>query len=132
MAVGLFDGEYLLPLSWNEIRQRAMTFARNWPEASRERAEAQTFWNEFFEVFGLRRRTVAAFEEPVRNLTGATDFIDLLWHGKLIAEHKSRGGNLAKAHPQAIGYARNLHNTGRTAQAPRYIIVSDFRPHRPA
>jgi len=88
-------------LSWNEIRQRAITFARNWAEASRERAEAQTFWNEFFDVFGIRRRTVAAFEAPVRNLTGATDFIDLLWAGKLIAEHKSRGGDLANAESQA-------------------------------
>jgi hypothetical protein len=115
-----------LPLAWNEIRQRAITFARNWSEATRERGEAQTFWNEFFEVFGIRRRTVAAFEEPVRNLSGAYDFIDLLWQGKLIAEHKSRGGNLAKAHTQAIGYIQNLHNEGRDAEVPQYIVVSDF------
>ncbi len=115
-----------LPLSWNEIRNRAITFAREWSEAARERAEAQTFWNEFFSVFGIRRRTVAAFEEPVQNLSGATDFIDLLWPGKLIAEHKSRGGNLAKAHTQAVGYIQGLHNEGREREAPRYIIVSDF------
>jgi type I restriction-modification system DNA methylase subunit len=115
-----------LPLSWNEIRQRSITFARNWREAARERAEAQTFWNDFFDVFGVRRRTVAAFEEPVRNLTGATDFIDLLWPGRLIAEHKSRGGDLSKAHTQAIGYIHSLHNDDRAAEAPRYILVSDF------
>ncbi|MBA3273457.1 MAG: hypothetical protein H0T11_06245 [Chthoniobacterales bacterium] len=50
-----------LPLSWNEIRQRAITFSQTNCEASRERGEAQTFWNEFFEVFGIRRRTVANF-----------------------------------------------------------------------
>ncbi len=115
-----------MPLSWNEIRQRAITFAREWSAASRERSEAQTFWNEFFEVFGVRRRIVAAFEEPVRNLTGAHDFIDLFWRGKLIAEHKSRGGNLAKAQTQALGYIQSLQTQGRGEEVPRYILVSDF------
>ncbi len=115
-----------MPLSWNEIRQRAITFSRNWREGGRERAEAQTFWNEFFDVFGIRRRIVASFEEPVRGLSGAYEFIDLLWPGKLIAEHKSRGRDLAKAHTQAVGYIQNLHNEGRSAEVPRYILVSDF------
>ena len=115
-----------MPLSWNEIRNRATTFSRDWSDATRERSDSQTFWNEFFEVFGIRRRTVASFEEPVRNLGGATDFIDLLWSGKLIAEHKSRGRDLGKAHTQAMGYIQNLHNTGRGEQAPRYVLVSDF------
>ncbi len=57
-----------MPLAWNEIRQRSITFAREWRGETRERAEAQTFWNEFFAVFGIPRRTVASFEEPVRNL----------------------------------------------------------------
>ena len=39
-----------MPLAWNEIRQRAITFSRNWSNAARERAESQTFWNEFFDV----------------------------------------------------------------------------------
>jgi hypothetical protein len=115
-----------LPLSWNEIRTRATSFTRDWSDASRERGEAQTFWNEFFDVFGIRRRTVASFEEPVRNLGGAYDFIDLLWAGRLIAEHKSRGRDLGKAHTQALGYIQSLHNEDRGEQAPRYIIVSDF------
>jgi len=58
------------PISWNEIRQRAITFSRQWSDAAREQAESQTFWNEFFEVFGKSRRAVAAFEHPVRNLCG--------------------------------------------------------------
>lgn len=115
-----------MPLSWNEIRQRSITFAREWADASRERAEAQTFWNEFFHVFGLRRRLVASFEEPVRNLTGDMNFIDVFWRGKLIGEHKSRGGDLSKAQSQAMGYIQSLHNDGRTEEVPRYIIVSDF------
>jgi hypothetical protein len=115
-----------MPLSWNEIRQRAITFARAWCDAHRERAEAQTFWNEFFEVFGVRRRTVASFEEPVRNLKGDYEFIDLFWKGRLIAEHKSRGKDLSKAHSQAMNYIQSLTSEGREDETPRYVLVSDF------
>ena len=115
-----------MPLSWNEIRQRAITFSKNWSDASRERAESQTFWNEFFDVFGIRRRTVASFEEPVRNLRGDHEFIDLFWPGKLIAEHKSRGRDLDKASTQANGYCLDLLNSKRREEMPRYILVSDF------
>ncbi len=52
-------------ISWNEVRDRATKFAREWAGATSERAEKHTFWNEIFEVFGIRRRSVATFEEPV-------------------------------------------------------------------
>lgn len=55
-------------LSWNEIRARAAEFAREWRDAVYERGEAQTFYNEFFAIFGVTRRRVASFEEPVRTL----------------------------------------------------------------
>lgn len=55
-----------MPLSWNEIRDRAVHFSREWSQEAAERAGAQTFWNEFFEVFGISRRRVAAFEAPVK------------------------------------------------------------------
>jgi hypothetical protein len=68
-------------LSWNEVRDRAIRFSRNWCAARSERADKQTFYNEFFEVFGLRRASVAAFEMNVRNLQGHNNSIDLLWRG---------------------------------------------------
>jgi hypothetical protein len=37
-----------VPLSWNEIRHNAIRFSREWCAASRENADKQTFWNEFF------------------------------------------------------------------------------------
>ena len=115
-----------MPLSWNEIRQRAVAFSREWREASRERADAQTFWNEFFHVFGKSRRAVASFEEPVRNLGGNTDFIDLFWKGRLIGESKSRGKSLDVAHSQANDYVQSLLRDGRDDEVPRYILVTDF------
>jgi hypothetical protein len=68
-----------MPLSWNEIRHRAIAFSREWSAAQRERAEAQTFWNEFFDVFGIKRRVVASFEEPVKKLSGDYAYIDNFW-----------------------------------------------------
>jgi hypothetical protein len=115
-----------MPLQWNEIRSNAVAFSRDFQDAHRERGEAQTFWNDFFQVFGVRRRVVATFEEPVRNLRGTYGYIDLFWPTHLIAEHKSRGEDLGKAHSQAIQYIADLVNEGRIAEAPRYIIVSDF------
>ncbi|MEO8496022.1 MAG: type IIL restriction-modification enzyme MmeI [Planctomycetota bacterium] len=114
------------PLSWNEIRTRAVAFSKEWAGESREHAEAKTFWDEFFQVFGLTRRHVASFEEPVKNLGGSYGFIDLFWKGELLAEHKSRGKNLGKAHAQAMDYIQSLQRDGRGDEVPRYVAVSDF------
>ncbi|MEI7728024.1 MAG: DNA methyltransferase [Verrucomicrobiota bacterium] len=115
-----------MPLSWNEIRHRAIAFANEWQGETREAAERQTFWNEFFHVFGIRRRTVATFEEPVKKLSGDWGFIDLFWPGKLLVEHKTAGADLGKAHAQGMDYIRGLKNSGRDAEIPRWLLVSDF------
>lgn len=117
-----------MPLSLNEIKDRALAFSREWEGAKAERAEAQTFWNEFFAVFGISRRRIATFEEPVKTLPlfdkqpvkGGR--IDLFWRGTLIAEHKSRGCDLDSAYKQALDYFTGLPER----DLPRYVIVSDF------
>lgn len=118
-----------MPLSLNEIKDRALGFSREWENATTERAEAQTFWNEFFNVFGVSRRRLASFEEPVKRARkrfeekgGKGGFIDLLWKGMLIAEHKSAGKDLDSAYQQALEYFEGLAER----DLPRYIIVSDF------
>lgn len=115
-----------MPLSWNEIRHRAIAFSKEWTGVKREQAEKQTFWNEFFNVFGVARRAVASFEEPVKNLSGDYGYIDLFWPGKVLVEHKSRGKDLSKAESQAFRYMQDLAREGRTDEIPRYVIVSDF------
>ncbi len=45
-----------MPLSWNEIKARAIAFAKEWADAADERALAQSFWIGFFAVFGLTTR----------------------------------------------------------------------------
>jgi hypothetical protein len=114
-------------LSVNEIRTRAGVFSQKWADTDRENAEKQTFWNEFFEVFGRNRRQVATFEEPVKKIKGKYGSIDLFWPSKLIVEHKSAGQDLDKAKSQAYEYVRGLINEGRENEVPRYIIVSDFK-----
>ena len=114
-------------ISWNEIRQRSLAFSRDWSRATREQADKQTFWNEFFNIFGIARRVVATFEEPVRRLSGSTGFIDLFWPGKLLVEHKTAGHSLDTAESQAFAYIHDLINFGRQDEAPRYILLSDFQ-----
>ena len=115
-----------MPLSWNEIRHNAIRFAKEWAGETREEAEGKSFWDEFFSVFGLRRRTVASFEEPVKNIRGQYSFIDLFWPGVLLVEHKSFGKDLGKAESQAFRYIQDLAREGRDKESPRYVIVSDF------
>ena len=115
-----------MPLSWNEIRHRAIAFSKDWTHATSEQAEKQTFWNEFFNVFGISRRAVASFEEPVRKISGDYGYIDLFWPGIVLVEHKSLGKDLDKAESQAFSYIRDLAREQRTGDIPRYVIVSDF------
>ncbi|MDF1881381.1 hypothetical protein JHD50_08730 [Sulfurimonas sp. MAG313] len=66
-----------MALSWNEIKTRAMNFSKEWEDESKEHAKSQSFWNDFFNVFGLSRRRVASFEEPVKKLGNKAGRIDL-------------------------------------------------------
>lgn len=110
-------------LSWNEIRARAARFADEWKSAHYERGESQTFYNEFFEVFGVTRRRVASFEEPVKKLGDERGFIDLFWKGVLLVEQKSAGRDLVRAKQQALDYFPGL----KEHELPRYVLLSDFQ-----
>ncbi len=111
-----------MPLSWNEIKPRAAAFERRWRDASGERAQAQEFWVDFFDIFGIRRPRVASFEHAVRKHGGGQGFIDLFWPGTLLVEHKSRGKSLDRARAQAMDYFPGL----KERDLPRYLLVSDF------
>ncbi|MFO7534400.1 MAG: DNA methyltransferase [Kiritimatiellia bacterium] len=115
-----------MPITWDEVRHKAIRFSRDWAWAVSEVGEKQTFWNEFFEVFGLKRRSVATFEEPVQSIRGTYGRIDLFWRGIVLVEHKSLGEDLGAAASQAFAYIGNLNAAGRGDEVPRYVIVSDF------
>jgi hypothetical protein len=115
-----------MPLSWNEIKDRALAFSREWAKDSSEDAEAKSFWDGFFNVFGVSRRRLACFEEPVKKADGKGGFIDLLWRGVMLVEHKSRGRDLDRAYRQAVDYFPGL----KERDLPRYVLVSDFARFR--
>jgi hypothetical protein len=112
-----------MSLTWNEIRANAQRFAKDWTGATSERAEAQTFWNEFFAVFGVQRRRVAVYEKTVDRLKHAKGRIDVFWPGLMLAEHKSAGADLEAAFQQAADYFDGLTDK----ELPRYVVVSDFQ-----
>ncbi len=112
-----------MPLSWNEIKKRSIEFSKEWEDATSEKSEKQTFWNEFFNVFGIIRRRVASFEKAVERLGENKGYIDLFWPGMLVVEHKSKGQNLEKAFNQSLDYTIHL----KDYEFPKYIIVSDFK-----
>jgi len=111
-----------MPLSWNEIKDRALKFSKKWAEESSEDAEAKSFLDDFFDVFGVSRRRVASFEHKVKKLGDKDGFIDLLWKGTILIEMKSRGKSLTKAYQQAVDYFPGL----KDYELPKYILVSDF------
>jgi hypothetical protein len=113
-----------MPLSWNEIRQNALAFSKEWETETSENAEAQSFWNDFFEVFGISRRRVASFEKPIKKSDGKDGFIDLLWKGVLVVEHKSRGKDLNRAFKQATDYFAGL----KERDLPQYVLFSGLSP----
>ena len=112
----------MVTINKNEIRSKSVSFSKRWENVERERAEKDTFWNEFFTVFGLDRKNYAIFDQSVKKLNNNKGFIDLFWPGKLIVEHKSKGQNLNKAFEQASEYFLVLKEN----EKPKYIIVSDF------
>src|SRR5665213_2903421 len=115
-----------MALSWNEIKSRAIAFSKEWEKDSSEDAEAKSFWDDFFNVFGISRRRVATFEQQVKKVDAKTGFIDLLWKGVILIEHKSRGKDLDRAYQQAKDYFPGL----KEKELPRYILVSDFERFR--
>ncbi|MFM2075189.1 MAG: hypothetical protein RJB34_1494 [Pseudomonadota bacterium] len=119
-----------MPLSWNEIKTKALKFSKTWADAEREDSEAKPFWIDFFDIFGVTDRRVATFEHAVKKLPGAnakTDgFVDLFWRGMLLVEHKSRGKDLDRAMDQALTYLDGIAER----ELPQIVIVCDFARFR--
>ncbi|HND36898.1 MAG TPA: N-6 DNA methylase, partial [Nitrosomonas sp.] len=115
-----------MALAWNEIKDRALAFSRDWAKAESEDADAKPFWIEFFHIFGITSRRIGSFEQKVKKLDGRDGYIDWLWKGNLLIEHKSRGKDLDRAYQQAIDYFPGL----KEHELPRFVLVSDFARFR--
>jgi hypothetical protein len=115
-----------MALSWNEIKDRALNFSKEWADTSNEEADAKPFLVEFFNVFGISSKRVSTFEHRVKKLDDKDGYIDLLWKGTILIEMKSRGKNLDKAYQQAKDYTHGLIQH----ELPKYILISDFENFR--
>jgi hypothetical protein len=119
-----------MPLSWNEIRDRATHFQKRWKAAEKENAESQSFWTEFLHIFDIDRKRVGLFEKQVEIKRAGKKVkngrIDLFWPGTLLVEMKSAGQDLDRAFSQAADYFEALP----ARDLPRYILVSDFQRFR--
>lgn len=112
------------------MRKAAVEFAKKWSSQKTEKQLAQSFWMDFFHnVIGVPDTLFAGidFEHPVRvenPQTGVTTtkFIDVLWGGIVLIEHKSAGKSLDEAEQQARRYLTALDAKLRTP----FIFVSDF------
>jgi hypothetical protein len=108
----------------------ARKFAEKYAQVSSEKQFAQTFWRDFFShllhIDDLTS-TGIEFEVPVRShLTGKVKWIDVLWSGVLLVEHKSAGEDLDKAEQQAREYLMSLEQ----AKVPPVVIICDFARFR--
>lgn len=115
-----------MTLSWNEIKDRALHFSKEWADTSNEEADAKPFLVEFFNVFGISSKRVSTFEHRVKKLDDKDGYIDLLWKGTILIEMKSRGKSLDKAFRQAKDYLHGL----KEHELPKYLLISDFEHFR--
>lgn len=113
-------------LTQNEIRGRARSFSKDFTDVESESQDMPTFWDSFFQVFGLNRRRWAKFQVPVKLRARRFGRIDLFWPGLLLIEHKSSGENLTAAFKQATKYFDGIPDE----DLPKYVLVSDFKRFR--
>ncbi len=109
--------------------KNARDFATRYASAESEKQLGQSFWRDFFlSVVGVSDLLVAGieFEYPIRSSKGNIQFIDCLWSGVVLIEHKSAGKDLNEAEKQARDYLESLSPNLR----PPSIIVSDFKKVR--
>jgi hypothetical protein len=79
-----------MPLSWNEIKSRAAAFVKEWENESNEDAEAKSFWDDFFQVFDIKRRRLASFEYHVKKRDNKEGYIDLSALVRVSTNHLSK------------------------------------------
>lgn len=123
----MIDEVVTADISKAALRERAVTFAHRWKDARSEQAYSQTFWNEFFGIFGVDIVQVGAFEQVARRATTGRDGrIDLLVSRQMAVEQKSAGKDLDAAMDQLVDYLPSLHR----ADDPWLLVVCDFRRFR--
>ena len=88
--------------NWQAIAEAASRFAAEWAHEVDEKGEAHSFWDEFLQIFNIRRRQFARHEARAKRSDNRRGFIDLFWPGKLLVEHKAGHKNKADDFDEAL------------------------------
>lgn len=111
-------------------------FAERWQGRGYERGDSQTFWVELLaQVFGVEDpSTFIRFEEQVKNMVDATNFIDAhIPSTRVLIEQKSLGKNLREPVTQSDGLRLTPFQQAKKyvagmplSQHPRWIVTCNF------
>ena len=109
--------------NWHDdIQYKTKQFVIDHKDDNYEIGDAQTFLNDFFEIFDInRKKSGAKFE--VHPKMSTLDRIDLLWSGKLLVEMKSTNKDLDTAMARALQYYSHLDKRDE----PTHILACDFQ-----
>lgn len=110
------------------MKENAEVFIQRWRGTTTEKGEAQTFTNEFFQIFGLDRKDLAQFEKPIRKKDeSGTGFADLFWSGKLIIESKSAHKDSSHHWDNTLIQAEEYIDDLKEHQKPKFILLMNFK-----
>ncbi len=117
-------------LLWDAYRKNATAFVHEWAHERDEKGEAHSYWDAFLKIFHLERRRFARHEGRVKREGNRQGFIDLIWKGKMLVEHKSahldKPEDFDKTFKQAMEYVHGLPPEER----PRRVILCNFKRFR--
>ena len=75
-------------ITTNEVRRRLQTFVKEHEGDTNEKQQAQQFWRDFYQCFGLSKSSASMFEHKVWKIDGKKGYIDSFIPGRLLVEHK--------------------------------------------
>lgn len=120
-----YPGGFAKRLTHEQIRLNAVWFSKRYQDATYERGESQSFYNDLFAVYGIDRKGVARFEKKCEKLNQKNNLrMDLFYPNVLLAEHKSANiTSLEHAKAQANQYLELLPAN----EIPAHILLCNFQ-----
>jgi hypothetical protein len=115
---------------WQDYADNASRFATEWAHETDEKGEAHSFWDEFLQIFQIRRRQFARHEARAKRSDNRRGFIDLFWPGKLLVEHKAGHKNKADDFDEALRQAMDYIGELEAKDRPQRLIICNFKVFR--
>ena len=100
-----------MPLSWSEIKSRALDFSYEWKAKKVKTSNSKHFWTDFLNVFGISRRRIASFEYGS----------NLLWKGVILIDTTNSSTN----ENHSFERSRELVSKLPGKEKPPYTLAND-------